>query len=144
MTEKAMMRTGFIAVLVLLVVGCQRPPESQLVAKFQTTASGLQYRIRREGTGPYPEPKSLLQLHYRGWLDDGSVFESSYENQDPSALVLSNTIEGWQEGLLHCREGGAIELIVPPELVYGAEGTAGIPPNARLHFLVEIVRVLGS
>jgi FKBP-type peptidyl-prolyl cis-trans isomerase FkpA len=135
---------GCLAALGWLTSGCQSPSPDVTEAKFQTTESGLQYRIRREGTGRYPEPRSLLRLHYRGWLDDGTVFDSSYENNEPAAFVLSNMIEGWKEGLLLCREGGAIELIIPAELAYGSEGTGAIPPNATVHFLVEIVQVMKS
>lgn len=83
-----------------------------------------------------------MRIHYRGWLDNGSVFDSTYERGEPAALQLKQAIPGWQEGLLLIREGGAIELEVPPELAYGAEGRPMIPPDSRLHFLVEIVEVV--
>lgn len=131
-----------LAAWVLNLPGCGAGTTGPAESEFRQTASGLRYRIRRQGTGPVPTLEQFVRIHYRGWLDNGSVFDSTYERGEPAALQLKQAIPGWQEGLLLIREGGAIELEVPPELAYGAEGRPMIPPDSRLHFLVEIVEVV--
>lgn len=110
--------------------------------KFTKTESGLAYRIRRRSTGRKPGPRDSVTVHYRGWLDDGTQFDSSYERGKPATFRLNQVVKGWTEGMQYIGEGGMIELEVPPELGYGERGAGEkIPPGAMLHFLVELVRV---
>lgn len=110
--------------------------------EFSRTASGLQYRILREGTGKKPTASDRVVVSYRGWLDDGSVFYSSYERGKPSDYPYSQLVAGMKEGLQLIVEGGKIELSIPPELGYGASGKPpAIPPNAQLHFIIELHEV---
>lgn len=118
----------------------QPAPQSGLV----TTASGLQFVDEVVGNGPAPQPGQTLIVHYTGWLDNGTKFDSSLDRGQPFEFVLGagQVIRGWEEGLATMRVGGRRRLIVPPELAYGATGAGGIiPPNARLTFQVELLGV---
>ncbi len=109
---------------------------------FTKTASGLQYRVLRNGTGKKPEAKNRVKVNYHGWLDSGKVFDSSYQRNEPIAFGLNQVIKGWTEGMQLVGEGGMIELWIPSNLGYGAGGAGSdIPPNASLHFLVELLQV---
>jgi FKBP-type peptidyl-prolyl cis-trans isomerase FkpA len=110
---------------------------------FTKTASGLEYRVLRPGQGGNPRATSTVKVHYHGWLDDGKVFDSSYQRREPIEFPLSGVIPGWTEGMQLVGQGGMIELLIPSDLGYGPRGTPGgpIPPNARLHFLVELLDV---
>ncbi len=109
---------------------------------FTTTDSGLKYRILREGTGTKPTARQKVEVHYHGWLDDGSVFDSSYRRGETIAFGLNQVIPGWTEGMQQVGEGGMIELQIPYKLGYGDRGSPPvIPPKAQLHFLVELIDV---
>lgn len=109
---------------------------------FQTTDSGLRYRILRKSDGPKPGPTDSVTVHYRGWLDNGKVFDSSYDRGQPTTFRLDQVVPGWGEGLQYVGTGGMIELWVPARLGYGASGMGGtIPPNATLHFVVELQEI---
>jgi len=110
---------------------------------FTTTASGLQYRVLRKGAGPSPKATSNVKVHYHGWLDGGKVFDSSYQRGESIDFGLNQVIPGWTEGMQLVGKGGMIELVIPSNLGYGKRGTPGgpIPPDATLHFLVELLDV---
>lgn len=111
--------------------------------EFTETESGLKYRVLRKGNGTFPSASSTVLVDYAGELDDGTVFDSSYERSKPVDFPMGGVIAGWTEGVQLVSVGGMIELIVPPELGYGAEGTTnGIPPNATLHFKIELLEIL--
>lgn len=109
---------------------------------FTRTASGLKYRMLRDGDGRQPKASSTVKVHYRGWLDNGKEFDSSYKRGEPIEFPLGGVIPGWTEGLQLVREGGKIELEIPGKLGYGPRGfPPDIPPNATLHFEVELLSV---
>ena len=110
---------------------------------FTTTQSGLQYRVLRKGTGANPKATNAVKVNYHGWLDSGKVFDSSYQRGEAIEFPLNGVIPGWTEGMQLVGEGGMIELVIPSNLGYGPRGTPGgpIPPNATLHFLVELLDV---
>ena len=111
-------------------------------AAFTQTASGLKYRILREGAGVKPTASQSVEVHYHGWLDGGRVFDSSYQRGKTISFGLNQVIRGWTEGMQLVGEGGMIELEIPSDLGYGARGAGGvIPGNATLHFLVELIKV---
>jgi len=110
---------------------------------FSTTPSGLQYRVLRKGTGANPKATNRVKVHYHGWLDNGKVFDSSYQRGESIDFGLNQVIPGWTEGMQLVGQGGMIELVIPSDLGYGKRGTPGgpIPPDATLHFLVELLDV---
>jgi FKBP-type peptidyl-prolyl cis-trans isomerase len=109
---------------------------------FTDTKSGLKYRILRKGEGKPPKATDSVKVNYQGWLDNGKVFDSSYKRKEPISFPLKGVIKGWTEGMQLVNPGGMIELEIPPDLGYGARGAgADVPPNATLHFLVELLEV---
>ena len=84
-----------------------------------TTESGLQYKIVEEGTGKTPGPTDQVTVNYRGTLINGQEFDSSDRVGKPATFPLNGVIKGWTEGLQHVKEGGKIELYIPPDLAYG-------------------------
>ncbi len=110
--------------------------------EFMATPSGLKYKILRKGSGPKPKATDTVTVNYRGWLDNGKEFDSSYKRGKPLSFALNRVIPGWTEGMQLVGKGGMIELEIPPELGYGARGAgSAIPPNSRLHFTVELIDI---
>lgn len=106
----------------------------------KTTASGLQYKITKEGTGAAPTASSTVKVHYTGKLVDGTVFDSSVERGEPIEFPLGQVIPGWTEGLQLMKPGGKATLYIPAKLAYGEQGIPGtIPPNSTLIFDVELL-----
>lgn len=107
------------------------------------TASGLQYMVLRQGSGPRPKPSDTVRVNYEGRLLDGTVFDSSYERGEPVEFPLSGVIPGWTEGLGLMPVGAKYRFWIPAELGYGATGTPGGPigPNATLVFDVELLAI---
>ncbi len=113
-------------------------------AGVHTTASGLQYEVLTEGTGPQPTAADTVAVHYEGKLLDGTVFDSSIARGQPAVFPLANVIPGWTEGVQLMHVGSKYRFTIPPELGYGARGAGGvIPPNAVLVFEVELLGVQG-
>jgi FKBP-type peptidyl-prolyl cis-trans isomerase FkpA/FKBP-type peptidyl-prolyl cis-trans isomerase FklB len=112
----------------------------------QVTASGLQYKVLTEGTGPKPGPESRVSVHYKGSLLDGTVFDSSHDRGEPAVFTLSSVVPGWQEGLQLMPAGSKYMLWLPSELGYGDTGTPGGPiaPGSALVFEVELLDVLAD
>ena len=116
--------------------------DAETPTEFTQTESGLKYKILRESEGQKPTAADQVTVDYAGWLDDGSEFDSSYTRGQPATFPLSGVIPGWTEGLQLIGEGGMIELEIPSELGYGQQGSPGaIPPNATLHFKVEVIKI---
>lgn len=118
------------------------PADPDAPTEFTTTDSGLKYRIMRKSDGQKPTASQAVKVHYRGWLDDGTEFDSSYSRGEPASFGLTAVVAGWTEGIPLVGEGGMIELEIPSDLGYGPRGRPGIPPNATLHFTVELLEVL--
>jgi len=107
-----------------------------------TTASGLQYEVIRQGSGPKPAAGDTVLVHYEGKLLDGTVFDSSYQRGQPAAFPLNQVIPGWTEGVQLMPVGSKFHFVVPPGLAYGSAGAGGvIPPGAVLEFDVELLAV---
>ena len=92
---------------------------------FTTTASGLKYRILRQGAGIKPAASQAVEVHYHGWLPGGRVFDSSYQRGQTISFGLQQVIRGWTEGMQLVGEGGMIELEIPSDLGYGPRGAGG-------------------
>ena len=110
-----------------------------------TTASGLQYQDITVGTGQEAKAGDTVSVHYTGYLEDGTKFDSSVDRGEPFSFTLGTggVIAGWDEGVAGMRVGGTRKLIIPPELAYGEQGAGGglIPPNATLTFDVELLSI---
>ena len=110
--------------------------------QYQTTESGLQFRVIKEGEGDHPTPDDIALIDYTGRLPDGKVFDSS--RGQPRPLPVSGTIPGFSEGLQLMRKGGSYRLRIPPELGYGSEpqkdqaGQVVIPANSTLEFDITL------
>jgi peptidylprolyl isomerase len=107
-----------------------------------TTPSGLRYIDRKVGDGPQPQATQSVVVHYEGFLEDGTKFDSSRDRGQPAEFPLNGVIPGFAEGLSSMKVGGVRTLLIPSALGYGASGAGGsIPPNANLRFEVELVAV---
>jgi FKBP-type peptidyl-prolyl cis-trans isomerase FklB len=110
--------------------------------EVKTTASGLQYKVIRAGTGKSPTADNTVEVHYKGTLIDGTEFDSSYKRNQTATFPVSGVIPGWTEGLQLMKEGGKYQLFVPSNLAYGERGAGrDIGPNATLIFEVELISV---
>jgi FKBP-type peptidyl-prolyl cis-trans isomerase len=108
-------------------------------AKVVALPSGLKYYMLEEGYGNQVKAGSSVLVHYHGMLTDGTVFDSSFERNQPIELSLQQVIRGWQEGLPLCKVGAKIVLIIPPDLGYGASAQNKIPANSTLIFNIEVL-----
>jgi len=109
--------------------------------KTKKTASGLEYEVIREGTGKSPGPATKVAVHYTGWLENGTEFDSSVRRGKVAEFGLNQVIPGWTEGLQLMKEGAIYRFKIPGNLAYGPQGRDKIPPNATLIFEVELIRV---
>lgn len=107
----------------------------------QTTPSGLQYQVVKEGDGPVPTEKDTVTAHYEGKLIDGKKFDSSYDRNQPADFPVTGVIPGWTEALKMMKVGSKWKLFVPPDLGYGPSPRPGIPPNSVLVFDVELMGI---
>lgn len=148
-------RIALIVVALLIVVGAgyliwsglnNDQPEAANPgdAEMITTASGLKYQDTVVGTGVEAQTGGTVSVHYTGWLEDGTQFDSSKTGGQPFVFTLGQggVIAGWEEGVVGMKEGGTRILLIPPDLAYGANGIPGaIPANATLRFEVELLDV---
>lgn len=110
-----------------------------------TTASGLQYKVLTQGTGPKPAATDTVVCNYRGTLLDGKEFDSSYKRGMPATFPLNQVIKGWTEGVQLMPVGSKYEFYIPGALAYGSRGAgADIGPNSTLIFQVELISIKGK
>ncbi len=105
------------------------------------TESGLIYRVIQEGFGDIPKLEDRVIVEYTGRLIDGSVFDSSDKNAEPSVFRISGLIVGWQEALTMMPVGSKWELVVPSILGYGERSTGNIPGMSTLIFEIELLGI---
>ncbi|MFP5458473.1 MAG: FKBP-type peptidyl-prolyl cis-trans isomerase [Bacteriovoracia bacterium] len=108
----------------------------------KTTASGLAYKVIKEGTGEMPGAEDVVEVHYHGTLADGTVFDSSVDRGQTISFPLNRVIKGWTEGLQLMKVGGKTKFVIPADLAYGDAGAPPkIPGGATLVFEVELFKV---
>ncbi len=105
--------------------------------------AGLDVEDLVKGTGEKAKSGDLVTVHYTGWLEDGTQFDSSLDRDEPFEFTLGQgkVIKGWDAGVKGMRVGGTRQLIIAPDLAYGEDGWGDIPPNATLTFEVELLAV---
>lgn len=108
----------------------------------KTTASGLQYKVLKEGSGASPKETDTVVVNYKGTLIDGTEFDSSYKRNEPTSFQVNRVIKGWIEGLQLMKPGAKYQLFIPSALAYGERGAGQlIGPNATLLFEVELLSI---
>ena len=107
-----------------------------------TTASGLQYKVLTPADGAKPKAEDTVKVHYKGTLLDGTVFDSSYDRNEPAVFPLNQVIPGWTEAVQLMNVGSKIQLFLPPNLAYGDRGAPPvIEPGSMLIFEVELLGI---
>jgi FKBP-type peptidyl-prolyl cis-trans isomerase FklB len=108
----------------------------------KTTASGLEYKVEKEGTGPQPKATDMVTVNYKGTLINGTEFDSSYKRGQPATFPVNGVIKGWTEALQLMKKGAKYQLFIPSNLAYGERSMGpDIGPNSTLIFEVELVDV---
>ena len=107
----------------------------------KTTASGLQYEVIKEGTGPKPVKTDSVTVNYVGTKIDGTEFDSSIKRGQPAKFPLANVIPGWTEGLQLMPVGSEYKFFIPAKLAYGEHGPPQIGPDATLVFDVTLISI---
>ena len=151
--SKAMTHSSFLssrhirfAVGAALALGVTAAAVAQKTAPAATSGvtmpSGLVYTSLREGKGPSPTAADTVKVNYRGTFPDGKEFDSSYARNAPATFPLGRVIACWTEGVQHMKVGGKAKLVCPAQIAYGERGAGGvIPPNATLHFEIELLEI---
>jgi len=135
-TQKASQHKDVVAAGKAFLEANKKRPE------VKTTASGLQYEILKEGTGPKPTASSTVSVHYHGTLIDGTVFDSSVDRGSPTSFGVTQVISGWTEALQLMPQGSKWKLFLPYNLAYGERGAgAQIGPFSTLIFEVELLEI---
>lgn len=130
--------------LVSVQAGAPDAPTTPDDADYTTTESGLKYYDFVVGEGATPETGQIVTVHYTGWLEDGTKFDSSLDRAEPFTfkIGMNQVIAGWDEGVATMQVGGKRQLVIPPDLGYGEQGAGtSIPANATLTFEVELISI---
>ena len=111
-------------------------------APAETLPSGVKIVHMTDGSGPQPKAADTVRVHYRGTLEDGKEFDSSYKRGTPATFPLGRVVPCWTEGMQKIKVGGKATLTCPPATAYGERGAGGVvPPNATLTFEVELLGI---
>ena len=106
-----------------------------------TLPSGVQYKILKEGNGAQPVDSNQVVVNYEGKLIDGTVFDSSYQRNQPATFGVNQVIAGWQEALKLMPVGSEWEIYIPQDKGYGSRDMGNIPPYSTLIFKVELLEI---
>lgn len=146
-----------IFILIILTIFCfhsckkntekQAEVDDQIIQKYlkehSLTAtkhhSGLYFLISKEGTGETPTPNSTVEVKYKGYLTDGTVFDQTKDNS--IKLNLNRVIEGWKIGIPLIRKKGEATLFIPSKLGYGKKQVGKIPANSVLIFDISLLHI---
>jgi len=115
--------------------------ENRKKPNVKVTASGLQYEVLKEGSGPKPKADEEVVAHYAGTLIDGTKFDNSYDRGQPITIGLNQVIKGWTEALQMMPVGSKYRLFIPYQLGYGLQATGNIPAGSALIFEVELLDI---
>lgn len=140
-----------LAILVIAVTACKKKDTDQalvdkgIIQKYikdnalnaDSTADGLYYVIADSGIGPNPTVYSIVNVYYKGYLTNNTIFEQTTPGL-PREFALQGTIKGWQEGVPFIKKGGKIKLLIPSALGYGATATGSISANSVLIYDIEL------
>ena len=152
----AKIRNQRIAILVVLVLilalaafliiraAMDKGKASEDAGNLVITDTGMQYQDLLVGDGAEAKAGDTVSVHYTGWLENGTKFDSSLDRNQPFEFTLGagEVIKGWDEGVAGMKVGGKRKLIIPPALGYGSTGAGGvIPPDATLIFEVELLEI---
>jgi peptidylprolyl isomerase len=142
------------AAIPFLISACAKTEQARETAQGETgdttgapevvTATGLKQQDLKVGDGPEAVAGKTVEVHYTGWLENGTKFDSSLDRGEPFAFRLGagEVIQGWDQGVAGMKVGGKRKLIIPAELGYGQAGAGeAIPPGATLVFEVELLGV---
>ncbi len=106
----------------------------------KTTASGLQYKVLKEGNGAQPKATDTVTVNYRGTLINGTEFDSSYKRGQPATFPVNGVIKGWTEALQLMKVGSKYQLFIPSTLAYGERAVSpDLGANSTLIFEVELM-----
>jgi FKBP-type peptidyl-prolyl cis-trans isomerase FklB len=106
----------------------------------KTTASGLQYKVLKDGNGPQPKASDTVTVNYRGTLINGTEFDSSYKRGQPASFPVNGVIKGWTEALQLMKVGSKYQLFIPSNLAYGERSVSpDLAANSTLIFEVELL-----
>jgi FKBP-type peptidyl-prolyl cis-trans isomerase len=139
------------ATFLLLTAACADPQNGK-ATQTQTeaegtetgTPTGLKYVDLKVGEGAEAAPGNAVTVHYTGWLENGTKFDSSLDRQEPFTFRLGaqEVIEGWDQGVAGMKVGGKRKLTIPPDLGYGDQGAGdAIPPGSTLIFEVQLLGI---
>ena len=126
--------------ILIVVAACTLQAAEQQEVK---TASGIGITTLKAGSGSSPKSSETVKVHYRGVLENGKEFDSSYGRGQPASFPLNRVIPCCTEGVQTMKVGGKVKLLCPSNLAYGSRGVPGtIPPDATLIFEVELLEIV--
>lgn len=105
-----------------------------------TLPSGVQYKVLKAGTGKKPTENNMVRCRYQGTLTDGSTFDK-VEDKNPAPMKVSGLLSGLKEAVKLMPVGSKWEVVIPPQLAYGAQGNHNVGPNAVLIYVIEILGI---
>jgi len=119
-------------------------PGDEVFSEPEQSSTGLEWWVIHEGDtdGASPSPANIVKVHYTGWLEDGTKFDSSVDRGEPTTFPLNRVIRGWTEGVSNMTVGEKRKFRIPANLAYGSRGRPSIPANSTLIFDVELLDII--